>query len=387
MRISQETGEWLETAAGLQYIVEDQVQFADDFSHWYQGFCRLLELPDATARNLIEDCVQVSLSRTGKIISRLDDEQKLQIIAEAVKTRFPPVKVDSTGWLAGSGTTYDGTPADTVFAGSISGNASRMVVGSSGKEFAWQLDATTKQPVPAASVTYDSAYYDSPTKAHCGMKDYVRDDDWRMEKSRRLMRTVLRGTGSRAQPWLEKPDKVLALDVGSAMGYFRKAMAELGFDHFGIDLSPEAISICRERFGFDTWRGSVFDLPEVAGKLKGRLDLITLWDTIEHLDDPLAAVKLLSEYLAPQGVMVVRTPSLTAVEADLLGDRYYSYKLDHIRYFSPASLSHLMKLSGLEEIYLETTSHLFKGLLSADFLHQLGRRLKGADIVAVYGRI
>jgi hypothetical protein len=75
------------------------------------------------------------------------------------------------------------------------------------------------------------------------------------------------------------------------------------------------------------------------------------------------------------------------MEADLLGDRYYSYKLDHIRYFSPASLTSLMKLCGLEKIYLETTSHLFKGLLAADFLHQLGQQLKGADIVAVYGRL
>jgi hypothetical protein len=41
---------------------------------------------------------------------------------------------------------------------------------------------------------------------------------------------------------------------------------------------------------------------------------------------------------------------------------------------------------GLEPIYVDTDSHIFKGLLGADYLFKQGKALKGADILAVYGR-
>ncbi len=177
-----------------------------------------------------------------------------------------------------------------------------------------------------------------------------------------------------------------ALDVGSATGYYRKAMDELGYNHSGIDLSREAIAICKETFGFETWHGSVLELDRFVNEGKKRFDLITLWDTIEHFDDPFQVVSILKNYLSTQGVLVIRTPSLTALEAEILKDMYYSFKLDHVRYFSPKSLTALMNMNGLRELYIETTSHLFKGFLGADFLYKTGKELCGADILAIYGK-
>jgi 2-polyprenyl-3-methyl-5-hydroxy-6-metoxy-1,4-benzoquinol methylase len=378
-------GEWLETAAGLWYVVNDTVQFSDDFSHWNDGFCRLLEISDSQGRSLIAHIVRTIYDTTGKLPNQLLPVECLDGLKAGIKTFFNINNVQTAREFAPSwGTTFQGKPADTIFAASISGNAQRMIIGRRDTDYAWQVDVETEQPVTADSVTYDRSYYDSPKMAHCGMRDYVRDEDWRMEKARRLMRTVLNGAGERGQLWQARPTNVRALDVGSAMGYFRRAMAELGFSHNGIDLSPDAISICKERFGYETWQGSVFDLGEVASHLEQGFDLITLWDTIEHLDNPFSAVRLLKDYLKPDGVLVIRTPSLTAFEGFMLGDMYYSFKLDHIRYFSPRSLTSLMSLVGLRPIYIETTSHLFKGLLGPDFLFQLGARQRGADIVALY---
>jgi hypothetical protein len=74
-----------------------------------------------------------------------------------------------------------------------------------------------------------------------------------------------------------------------------------------------------------------------------------------------------------------------AFEAAILGDYYYSYKLDHVLYFSPTSLNAMMSRLGLRPLYIETDSHIFKGVLGADYLFKKGRALEGADILAVYG--
>jgi hypothetical protein len=46
-----------------------------------------------------------------------------------------------------------------------------------------------------------------------------------------------------------------------------------------------------------------------------------------------------------------------------------------------------MKTVGLEPCYVETSSHIFKGLLGADFLFQMGKKNKGADIIAFYKKV
>lgn len=384
------TGQWCETAAGILYVVGDSVQFDDDVSHWRQGFCRLLEIPESEARELIATVVAGAIEDYGTLFSDLAVEDKLSALKQGVARHFrhESLKGGGNDLIARHGSSwgkgFEGSPADTIFANSISGNRQRMVVGSQAAEFGWQVSTADHKPVPAASVIYDRSYYESPRHAHCGMRDYIQHDDWRMEKARRLMKTVIAGAGERVKGWQQTPGAVKALDVGSATGYFRKAMAELGFDHHGIDLSADAIEVCKETFGFDTWQGSVFELPAVASGLAGTFAIITLWDTIEHFDEPLAVAKLLRGFLSEDGVLVVRTPSLTAFEADVLKDNYYSFKLDHVRYFSPRSLTKLMEMAGLAPLYTETTSHLFKGLLGATYLYRMGKELRGADIVALY---
>ena len=162
-------------------------------------------------------------------------------------------------------------------------------------------------------------------------------------------------------------------------------MAELGLQHYGIDVSPDAIGHCREGFGFDTWQGSIFDVAKYAGPGQ-KFDIITFWDVIEHLDSHLEALKSIMPFLSDEGIIVVRTPNLEAIEATILGDMYYSYKLDHTSYFSPRSLNQMFKLIDMQPTHVETVSHIFKGLLGVQYLYEVGQRLEGADILALYSR-
>jgi 2-polyprenyl-3-methyl-5-hydroxy-6-metoxy-1,4-benzoquinol methylase len=232
------------------------------------------------------------------------------------------------------------------------------------------------------------------------MRDYVSQSHWRLEKSRRLLRLIMSTVaGSAAKKEAQNnpigldpkllginPDleQETLLDIGSGAGYVRKAASELQLKHFGLDSSPSAIEICQSKFGFETMQGNIAQLPKLASQLEKRCDYITLFDVIEHLDDPVAAINNLKPLLASRGCIVIRTPNLVSFEYDALGDYYYSFKLDHIQYFSPNSLDKLMTICGLTQLYLETSSHFFKGLLGMDFIHQCGKGKIGADILAIY---
>lgn len=371
---------------GILLVNRGSVQFVDDHDHWRKGFCRLLEIDEPQAREFIEKTIEAAERIFGRSLSNIGEEEKITCLYEAVDETFykgerkkieASKEIDFTD-LRGP----EGEVPDKIFAHSISGNSAYMVIGNEIEGFAWLVDASTRMPVTADSVTYDEKYFAPSQNNHYGMKEYTHQMEWRLEKARRILDLVVENAGTRGEKWKENPEEVKMLDVGSGIGYFRQAAQALGFEHHGIDLSPDIIKQCKETFGFETWQGRVEDLREIAsGK---RFQLITMFDVIEHLEKPRAVVTMLKDFLADDGTLVIRTPNLAAQEAEILGDYYYSFKLDHVRYFSANSLNEMMHGVKMKSVFSETASHLFKGILGADYLFKLGQARRGADILALY---
>lgn len=75
------------------------------------------------------------------------------------------------------------------------------------------------------------------------------------------------------------------LDVGCGLGFFVKHVRETfpGWEVKGYEMSPRAVKFAREKNGQDT----VFEgMVQSSGIEKGSLDIITLWDVIEHIPRP-----------------------------------------------------------------------------------------------------
>ncbi len=385
---SKSAQKWVETTMGVLLISRGSVQFADDHDHWRKGFCRLMEIDESKAREFIENTVIAAEKLYGRNLCNLPDEEKISCLFDAVDATFyrgsrktieADAEVDFSAF-----TGPEGEVANKIFADSISGNDAFMVIGNEIEELAWLVDAKTKRPVTADSIVYDEKYYAPTDNRHFGMKEYTQQNqmEWRLEKARRILEQVVSHAGSRAKRWVEYPSMVKMLDIGSGFGYFRQAAQTRGFQHFGIDLSEDIIKQCKEAFGFETWQGNIEDLASIAPGM--RFQLITMFDVIEHLEKPRSVIKILKEFLSDDGILVIRTPNLTAQEAEILGDYYYSFKLDHVRYFSANSLNEMMHGLKLKSVYNETASHLFKGILGADYLYKLGQARRGADILALF---
>lgn len=92
------------------------------------------------------------------------------------------------------------------------------------------------------------------------------------------------------------------LDVGCGGGAFLASME--GFSRCGIELEPTRAEFCR-RQGLDVVETPIDD----ALWEDRRFDAITLWDVIEHVNDPLGLVRRAHHLLRPGGKLFMDTPT------------------------------------------------------------------------------
>ena len=156
---------------------------------------------------------------------------------------------------------------------------------------------------PAA--TYDRDYYFETWPGSLGR--FFKDFDPEAHNKTRFFIRELR----EFERILGRPGRVL--DVGTANGVFVWLADRQGWKAEGVELSPFAVNWGRNQFHADLIEGSIADLsPEP------RYDLITLWDTLEHVLDPRRTLRDCYQRLAPGGILAILTPDTLSLVNRLL---------------------------------------------------------------------
>ncbi|WP_147294548.1 class I SAM-dependent methyltransferase [Ensifer sp. M14] len=132
------------------------------------------------------------------------------------------------------------------------------------------------------------------------------------------------------------------LDFGAGSGTFVKAALDAGWQAAGVKHSPVAVQKASDDYGLNL----SMDVPD------GRFDVITLWDVIEHLKDPLPLLTRLNGCLKPGGTLIVETGNYESWMRIAQGDQWGLYLLDHHYYFSPASLEETLHRAGFVDFQL-----------------------------------
>jgi SAM-dependent methyltransferase len=152
------------------------------------------------------------------------------------------------------------------------------------------------------------------------------------------------------------------LDVGCATGSFLRVAQAKGWRCSGVEVSAFAAAEARERTGCDVFCGKLEDAPFDGGSF----DVITMWDLLEHLPDPLDGLERARRLLKPSGLLLVNTPnenSLLRRMARLIyrgsagsitapvNRLYHRY---HLYYFAAPTLGLLFRRAGLEVVAMDT---------------------------------
>ncbi|MFH1537909.1 MAG: class I SAM-dependent methyltransferase [bacterium] len=100
-----------------------------------------------------------------------------------------------------------------------------------------------------------------------------------------------------------------SLDVGCSVGTFMEVAAEGGWDVRGIDIAEFAVETARKTFGDRVRLGALSDLTFGNDVF----DLITFWDTLEHMPDPVSALRIARGKLRDSGLLVIKVPNTVKI--------------------------------------------------------------------------
>ena len=172
------------------------------------------------------------------------------------------------------------------------------------------------------------------------------------------------------------------LDVGAGFGHFVHAAAA-HFAAAGLEPSPMAVEWARRQFGAAVQVGT---LDAYAAANEGRIDVLTMFDVIEHLDDPRATLGHCHRALSPGGWLFLSTPDFGSVVARLLGRHWYYLDLEqHVSLFSAANLTRLLDACGFDVVEQRTFGRRYRAGYIERRLLELGREntlLKLAGLAA-----
>lgn len=158
------------------------------------------------------------------------------------------------------------------------------------------------------------------------------------------------------------------LELGCAYGFFLQE-AERYFEVTGIELAAEAADHGR-RAGLRILSG----MADAANLRRiGHVDVIVLFDVIEHLPDPRETLALCCQHLNPGGIIVITTGDFGSVVAKLAGAKWrLMTPPQHLWFFTPESMRGMSASLGLA---VEHVDHPWKIVPASLIMFQLRRML------------
>lgn len=133
------------------------------------------------------------------------------------------------------------------------------------------------------------------------------------------------------------------LDVGCATGTFMEAAAPF-WEVSGVEISDYASRMAQGK-GLKVFQGSLENSPYVDLKF----DVVTLWDTLEHLAEPRQTIERLGKMTSPGGIVALTTGDVKSLVARVSGRFWHLYNIpQHLSFFDPKSISDLFAGSGLK---------------------------------------
>lgn len=166
------------------------------------------------------------------------------------------------------------------------------------------------------------------------------------------------------------------LDVGCWTGSLLDAATELGWDAAGVEPSSWAAGRAVER-GHEVTVGTLDDVELAPSSVQ----VVACCDVLEHLDDPVQALRRIFELLEPGGLLFATVPDAGSALARLLGRRWWSVLPMHVQHFTRSSLVAALTAAGFEVVALHTHPKVFTyryyGERFAEFLPVVGPAAAG----------
>lgn len=184
-------------------------------------------------------------------------------------------------------------------------------------------------------------------EAHKG--DYHRDDQYIAEE--KLFKNIFQ---KRVDIIFNIKKSGEVLEIGCSTGQMLSLLGEKGFVVTGVELSKKSAQQAIGR-GMDVLIGD-FDLL----RFNKKYDVIIFNHTLEHLSDPLVAVKKAASLLNKNGLLFIDLPNFGGFSAGILKSSWpLLLPQEHLWQFTEKSIDILLEKNNLKKIYVEKASGIW----------------------------
>jgi 2-polyprenyl-3-methyl-5-hydroxy-6-metoxy-1,4-benzoquinol methylase len=169
-----------------------------------------------------------------------------------------------------------------------------------------------------------------------------------------------RNTYRQVKAWLPADCRARILDAACGHGNVLFMLQMYGYQHIeGVDLSEEQVALARQ-VADSVHQGDV--LGFLAAR-KDAYDTVVAFDLIEHFrkQEVISFLQLARDSLRPGGQLILQTPNA----ASPFGCEHRYHDFTHEIAFTPASLAHVLRLSGFQDIQFQETGPTVHGVRSA----------------------
>ncbi len=162
------------------------------------------------------------------------------------------------------------------------------------------------------------------------------------------------------------------LDVGSFTGNFLSVARDHGFDPTGIEFYSVAAERGSTAHKVKIRQGFFEELAPGLVEAGEKYDLITLWETFEHMLYPDAVLKYCHQLLSDKGLVAITVPNFDCLHVRLLREKCYHClggpgNPGHMNMFTESTLKTICKKNGFRVEHFETQA----GTDYADVLNYL----------------
>lgn len=163
------------------------------------------------------------------------------------------------------------------------------------------------------------------------------------------------------------------LDVGCHNGFFVKELVNLGFDAYGIDFNRDAVDFGRSIYNLGE-RINLQKLEDLKIK-KDCFNVISLFEVIEHVENPKELLKNVVDILNPDGILILSIPNRNMCWRPPL-----DYPPHHLSRFTPDAIRFLVLSLNLHIVnHVEQMSvfELCRNFFGTKFRNKSAKSLRG----------